>query len=325
MNIKNTLLMGAGLLLAACSSTPSTTPVTNLAYQDELPMRTFRFTYQVEMPAPDKMDKLEMWLPVPVDTAEQKISNVSIESNVDHELNDLVRGNGRSAYFMSKGEAINVTLSFDVTRWASMGGMSASREEIEAGLKADSYIPLDGKVSVMAASVPAGATDMETAEALYRHTFDRMRYDKPAGGEWGRGDAEWACDSRYGNCTDFHSYFMGLARSKGIPTRFVMGFPIPSRESGETKVGGYHCWAYFYDEQEGWRPVDISEADKHPEKVDYFFGNIDEDRVEMIGGRDIMLDPQPEVGALNLFIYPYAELNDMETRDLTKSFKIENL
>jgi len=36
---------------------------------------------------------------------------------------------------------------------------------------------------------------------------------------WGRGDAKWACDAKFGNCTDFHSYFMGLARSKGPPAR----------------------------------------------------------------------------------------------------------
>lgn len=321
---KTTLLAAFGLALAACAS-PKTTPMTNLAYEGEMPLRSFRFTYEATLPANGPGDKLEMWIPVPVDTDEQTISNVELVASHDVELNDLVRGNGRSAYITSMGEDLSITLTFDVTRRASSGGMSATREELEMGLKADSMIPLSGKVGMMAASVPSGETDMQTAEALYRHTFDRMRYDKPAGGEWGRGDAEWACDSRYGNCTDFHSYFMGLARVKGIPTRFVMGFPIPSRESGETKVGGYHCWAYFYDEAEGWRPVDISEADKHPEKVDYFFGNIDEDRVEMIGGRDIVLDPMPEVGALNLFIYPYAEVNDVESRDLSKSFSIENL
>ena len=29
---------------------------------------------------------------------------------------------------------------------------------------------------------------------------------------------------------------------------------------------------------QGWRPVDISEADKDPSKADFFFGNIDKDR-----------------------------------------------
>ena len=318
-----TLLVAAGLFLAACAST-HTKPTTNLAYEGEMPQRTFRFTYEANLPATGPNDKMEMWIPYPVDTTEQEIDNVKIESNQDYKVNPLERGTGKSIYLTTMGKDINVKLSFDVTRQASSGGTSATSKEIEMGLKANSMIPATGKVSQIAASMPSGANTMQTAEALYRHTFDRMRYDKPAGGEWGRGDSEWACDSRYGNCTDFHSYFMGLARTKGIPTRFVMGFPIPSVESEETKVGGYHCWAYFYDEAEGWRPVDISEADKHPEKVDYFFGNIDENRVEMIGGRDVLLKPAPTVGALNLFIYPYAQTNGKETRELTKSFSIEN-
>jgi len=48
-----------------------------------------------------------------------------------------------------------------------------------------------------------------------------------------------------------------------------MGFPIP--DNGEGQVGGYHCWADYYVEGEGWYPIDISEADKAPEKRDYYF------------------------------------------------------
>jgi len=41
------------------------------------------------------------------------------------------------------------------------------------------------------------------ARALYDHTIDRMSYIKYGEG-WGKGDAVYACDSRTGNCTDFH-------------------------------------------------------------------------------------------------------------------------
>ena len=55
--------------------------------------------------------------------------------------------------------------------------------------------------------------------------------------------------------------------------------------------------------------MDASEAWKHPERKNYFFGAHDDNRVQFTIGRDIRLDP-PQLGApLNYFIYPYAELD----------------
>src|SRR5260221_1440440 len=59
-----------------------------------------------------------------------------------------------------------------------------------------------------------------------------MRYDKSGEG-WGRGDEMWACDSKRGNCTDFHSVLIGMMRSSGIPARFEIGVP----RSEERRVG----------------------------------------------------------------------------------------
>lgn len=322
---KTSLLLVAAGLLSACSSTPQPTPTSNVAFEGTPPSRTFRFSYETNVPAEKNTDELELWIPIPIDTTEQAIDDLTVTANGPYEIHELASGSGRSLHMRSTGKDLAVLVEFTVTRSATSGGGAASKAEIQSGLMAPKMIPEGGKVTAMAASIQAVGTPVQIAEALYEHTRDRMRYDKPDGEAWGRGDAEWACDSRFGNCTDFHSYFMGLARDKGIPTRFVMGFPIPSKDSGETKVGGYHCWAYFYDAQEGWRPVDISEADKNPEKAGFFFGNLDEDRVEMIGGRDILLNPAPAAGRLNLFIYPYVEVNGVESRELTKSFSIQNL
>ena len=89
--------------------------------------------------------------------------------------------------------------------------------------------------------------------------------------------------------------------------RFEMGFPIPTKR-GEGVVGGYHCWAWFYPNQKGWIPVDISEANRNPELKEYYFGNLTEDRVRFTTGRDINLEPRQKGPALNFFIYPYAEV-----------------
>jgi hypothetical protein len=55
--------------------------------------------------------------------------------------------------------------------------------------------------------------------------------------------------------------------------------------------------------------VDISEANKHPEMRDYYFGNLTEDRVAFSTGRDLTLVPKQDGGPVNFFIYPYVEVD----------------
>ena len=55
--------------------------------------------------------------------------------------------------------------------------------------------------------------------------------------------------------------------------------------------------------------MDASEAWKHKEKINYFFGALDTNRVMFSLGRDIRLDPAQRGDPLNYFVYPYAELD----------------
>ena len=139
---------------------------------------------------------------------------------------------------------------------------------------------------------------------------------------YGNGNSLYACDIGVGNCTDYHSYFISLSRTLDVPARFHMGFPIPKGDEG--KVGGYHCWADYYKDDKGWTPVDISEADKAPEKSDYFFGAICQNRVEFMVGRDFDLKNY-DGGKVNIFIYPLVELDDRKSDDFSKSFYYKNI
>jgi transglutaminase-like putative cysteine protease len=153
---------------------------------------------------------------------------------------------------------------------------------------------------------------------VYEYVIATMRYDKLGRG-WGRGDAIWACSSKYGNCTDFHSVFIGMMRASGVPARFEIGFPLPSDKT-EGDIPGYHCWAEFYVNSFGWVPVDASEAWKNPAKREYFFGAHDTNRVQFTLGRDIRLGPEQKGAPLNYFIYPYAELDGKPFSQLQTHF-----
>jgi transglutaminase-like putative cysteine protease len=142
---------------------------------------------------------------------------------------------------------------------------------------------------------------------IYDAIDDALTYGKDKPG-WGEGDSVWACESKTGNCSDFHSLFLSLARSRGIPAKFEIGFGLPEKR-GAGDVPGYHCWAKFRPDGKGWVPVDISEANKHPDKRAYYFGNLTEDRIAFSTGRDLTLVPKQDGGPVNFFIYPYVEVD----------------
>jgi len=163
--------------------------------------------------------------------------------------------------------------------------------------------------------------DLVRARALYDYVIDQMQYIKFGKG-WGKGDAVFACDNRTGNCTDYHSYFIALARSVGIPARFAIGASIPSSRN-EGGISGYHCWAEFHAEGKWW-PIDISEADKYSNLSTYYFGHHPANRIELSAGRDLELDPSPITGPINFLAYPFVEV-DKEYVEVKPKFSFERI
>jgi transglutaminase-like putative cysteine protease len=198
------------------------------------------------------------------------------------------------------------------------------RVELARFLEADRLVPVTGVPAQLAAQETKGATTpLEKSRDIYEYVFRTMKYDKSGTG-WGHGDTLWACDSKHGNCTDFHSVFISMARAEKIPARFQIGFPIPA-DKHSAEIPGYHCWAEFYLDSTGWVPVDISEAWKHQEKHDYFFGAHDVNRVQFTAGRDLKLAPAQEGAPLNYFVYPYVEIGGTEYPNVSIAFSFEDV
>jgi transglutaminase-like putative cysteine protease len=196
--------------------------------------------------------------------------------------------------------------------------------ELARFLEPDRLVPVTGVPAQLAEQETKGATTpLEKAKDIYEYVFRTMKYDKSGAG-WGHGDTLWACDSKHGNCTDFHSVFISMARAEKIPARFQIGFPIPA-DKHSAEIPGYHCWAEFYLDSTGWVPVDISEAWKHQEKHDYFFGAHDVNRVQFTQGRDLKLAPAQEGPPLNYFVYPYVEIGGKEYPNVSIAFSFEDV
>lgn len=217
------------------------------------------------------------------------------------------------------GAAIDVTVDTTVERRSSHRNRPATGSRVrEVGESADlrTFLAANERVAVGDAFLDpilaeveraAGSADAFTrARATYDWVVDNVEYKKVGTG-WGNGDTFWACSERYGNCTDFHSLFISLARTQGIPARFEIGFPVPEdRPAGD--IAGYHCWVSFYLPETGWFPIDASEAFKHPEKREHFFGTDTNDRIHLTTGRDLRLGPGHVGPSLNYFVYPHVEV-----------------
>ena len=286
---------------------------------------TFEFTYAVELIDIEPGTETHVWIPIASNNDHQQIQVLSIDVPGEYEQNtDEATGN-RMAFFKAKANdrgRIPITVKYKVTRKqvTQANYTNALDEQKKKYLEATSLVPLGGKPEeTFFSETKLTGTNLERAREIYGMVEGHVAYDKPEGGEWGRGDAVWVCDSKFGNCTDFHSLFISLCRTMEIPARFEIGFPIPA-ESGD--VGGYHCWATFVNDDK-WIPVDISEADKHPEKFDFFFGNLSPDRVVFSNGRDLSLVPPQSGGPINFFIYPYAEIDGKPHTQFEKHFRVE--
>jgi transglutaminase-like putative cysteine protease len=334
------LLCSLALLLVASAALLSARPNRHekSAVANSPAWRKLSFIYQVHVPAnKDAQGQLRLWIPLPREDGYQKVEDLRIESAVDYTRGQDAEYGNSYALFRPTPEQLaagfDVTVRFVVTRQehkaqlisvSAPGGTNyASDPMLQRYLEPDRLVPLNGVIAELAKEHTAGDTDpIVKARHIYDYVVSTMKYDKSGEG-WGRGDAVWACSSKRGNCTDFHSLFIGMMRASGIPARFEIGFPLPEAKTGGD-IPGYHCWAEFYLQGSGWIPVDASEASKNPEKRDYFFGAHDANRVFFTYGRDVHL-PEQQGEPLNYFIYPYAELNGKPFTALEKHFTFNDL
>jgi transglutaminase-like putative cysteine protease len=300
-------------------------------------VRTFDVRYAATIPAlPAGAKQLQMWLPYPESDAWQSIDGVIVTAPFAHSVRRDREYHNGLLYLEAKNPPADggqVTITFSVTRREYVNRPDgphppqANHEDpqlLERFRKPDKLVPLQGKITEVAhAATKDSHTETEKARAIYDYVTSHLHYDKSGTG-WGRGDAIWACDNKRGNCTDYHSLLIGMARSVGIPAKFEIGLPIPEGQT-EGTIGGYHCWAAFYLDGIGWVPVDSSEASKAPAKRDYFFGALDSNRVRLSVGRDITLDPPQQGAPLNYLVYPYVEVDGRPLDGVTQTFTFHDV
>ncbi|MEQ8217882.1 MAG: transglutaminase domain-containing protein [Arenibacter sp.] len=266
---------------------------------------SFEFHYEVTLPKIEESARI--WIPVAQSDRFQTVALLSIEAPVEHRILEEKQF-GNSILYMElspEQSGKKIALVYDVVR--------QEKKPYEEDASPTRYLnpsllmPVGDRFKILADSIIAQKSSegsIMQARALYDYVIDNMRYIKA--GKYGTGDAVYACDALSGNCTEFHSLFISLARSAGIPSRFAVGAAIPSdRDDGG--IDGYHCWAEFYAEGKWW-PVDISEANKYTALATYYFGRHPANRIEFSRGRDLKIEPGPLAGTINFLAYPVMEI-----------------
>ncbi|MDH3583149.1 MAG: transglutaminase-like domain-containing protein [Phycisphaerae bacterium] len=307
---------------AATAKSASTTPIDphTVATENHL---AFRLNYAFSIRnLPRRAKQARVWVPVPRNNQVQTASLVRLSAPSEgRETRDAIHSN-RYLYFelpLPTANGANWQLAWDIQR-RQVRGPTANPSPTHPYLQPARLIPTDGPIADLAREADLGkaAPLQQRMRNLYAFLLDRMSYGDH-GDDWGRGDAAWACSSKYGNCTDYHSVFIGISRHWRIPAAFEMGFPL-DYDKDEAEIPGYHCWAKFHDPKTGWWAVDLSEADRNPALTSYFYGNLHARRVHFTTGRDLVLVPAQSGPPLNYLIYPYVEIDGEPYDDISRRF-----
>lgn len=290
--------------------------------------RSGEIAIAVTVSAPEDSKDVRVWIPYPVSSSTQDISDVRIGGNFSQSGIYGEKETGNLALYAEWSKPAKeraITLTFNITAKEQLKkGFPANEPEIPAEIReylnSTAFIPTDGKIREIALSVTHDQQKVsEKARAVYQWVVENTVRDPNVRG-CGTGEVEKVLAKKGGKCADISSVFVSIARAAGVPAREVFGLRLGKKDE-EDMSGGHHCWAEFYAPGYGWVPADPSDVRKvmltdkldlnsAQKYVDYYFGAVDEYRIELArGGRGYFLNPRQNDGPLNYFMYPYAEVN----------------
>ena len=286
-------------------------------------------TNTVDMSSYEKGKVVKVWLPVPQTMRYQTIEKVDFKADTASKAEITTDELGNQMLYLewdANAEPADrkATLSFHAIRNEILAPAKVREEgvvpeDVNKYLEGSKMVAIDdGNVKTKAEEITKGAeTNYDKARAIYDWVYENMNRDNEVTG-CGQGDICKLLDTKAGKCTDINSVFVGLCRASGIPAREVFGI----RMNDADITGNQHCWCAFYLPGTGWfsaDPADVLKAvlndklDKTSEealaKKEYYWGNCDEKRVQLTEGRDLTLSPAQDGEPLNMFGYPYAEVD----------------
>jgi hypothetical protein len=128
--------------------------------------------------------------------------------------------------------------------------------EKEEYLKATEKIDITPEIIAKASEIAEGEDDaFIVAFKLASWTKQNINYSITTLTVDASQPASWVLENRYGVCDELTNLFIAMARSLGIPARFVSGLSFTNDERF-TEEWGLHGWAEVYFPGYGWVPFD---------------------------------------------------------------------
>jgi transglutaminase-like putative cysteine protease len=297
-------------------------------------------TFEFSLKAPAEANEVRLWVPYPQSDRSQQITDVNVTGNFTSKSVTTEPKSGSMALFTEWNGPIaerKLTYRFTVVR-KELVTKDFPKTEGPVPAEMAPYLDLarfgkaEKRVKEIAAEITKDKkTVLAKARAVYDWVVENMRRDPNVKG-CGLGEIDRLLVEKGGKCADIHSVFTALARAAGVPTREIYGIRLHKEKEGDiTKF--QHCWAEFFLPGFGWVVVDPADVlkfklEKNPTpeelkaKADYFFGAVDENRVQLSRGDHVILDPAPKAGELLYFMYPYAEADGKPLNEDLYGFNI---
>jgi transglutaminase-like putative cysteine protease len=314
------LLMLTGVLWALIAATPALPG----SQQGQVDM-------QFDLSAKPAGEEVKLWIPYPVSDKDQLITDIKYYGDYAASAVYTEGEHGNPMLFVQWGKdakSRKLALSFYAKRQEVSRKAFPAKEtcwdlaDYQFYLKATKLGPIDGEVKKLADTITKGQNTVQgKAKAIYDWVCQNMYRDPDTRG-CGTGDVCALLKKPGGKCTDISSVYVALARAAGVPAREIFGLRLGKKP--EEDITQYqHCWAEFYLPGYGWVTVDPADVRKamlveklKPEDQEtkayeeYFWGGIDQYRIKLSEGRDLILNPPQSGEPLNTFGYPYAQVEN---------------
>ncbi|HEY44496.1 MAG TPA: transglutaminase domain-containing protein [Anaerolineae bacterium] len=243
------------------------------------------------------LNELQLYQPRPVEwDAQTDVEIEEISPTPSEEGEDPDHGNGMYLWKImgdpKPGKSTTFTLRFTFTAYETRTNISP--EDIQPYDRSNPLYAMytrperfievsDPEIVALADQVVGAETNPYLiARSFYDYVVDTAQYKLLGEGLAG---AKSLCTGGTGECGDYSALFVALCRAKGIPARPIVGYWAING------IDQTHVWAEFYVEPFGWVPVDPTIGQFEPGKRDYYFGNMDNQRVILNKGYNITLDP----------------------------------